>query len=227
MIIDNAILDLYQNNKAFFVHDCFNPDDVITLSEFYNHLNFRPAMTLARLEWLNWEGGITWDAGSWALDKNTWPVDLIDEFLDKHALVLKDSSTINKSVNSICRSIENISNFETDAHMFYSRELSWGIPNSFPPHWDHAHNFLLQIHGESLFTAWEDEAPAPDGDRYGSPKDILFEEYLNPGDLVFFPRHSYHRIAPRSERLSISFPLSLNTHIKAGIFRDWCSFSAC
>ena len=51
MIIDNAILDLYQNNKAFFVHDCFNPDDVITLSEFYNHLNSRKTRMVKLGRW--------------------------------------------------------------------------------------------------------------------------------------------------------------------------------
>ena len=227
MIIDNAILDLYENEKAFFVQDCFNPDDVISMREYFNHLNFRPAMTNARVLWLNWNENISWDSSTWTLDNNTWPVDVIDDFLNKYGLLLMDSSTFNKGVNSICRSIENASNFETDAHIFYSRELSWGLPDSFSPHWDHSHNFLLQIYGESLFTAWTDESSGPAEPRKGDPTDILFEEYLNPGDLVFFPRYSYHRIIPRSERLSISFPFDPRNNVKTGIFRDWNDFNAC
>jgi ribosomal protein L16 Arg81 hydroxylase len=194
----------------------FNPDEVLSLEEFSDHLNFRPAITNERLKWIGWNERVEWVNTVWAQNKNTWPITLIDKFLDDYTLVLDDSSQINSAVNSVCKNIESVSNAQTDAHIFYSRKEG---SNSFLPHWDDSHNFLLQIHGHSIFTAWSDEK----GERFGNPKDVLFKKYLSPGDLVFFPRHSYHSIVSLGKRLSISFPFNPNYETINGLFRDWIS----
>ena len=220
MIIDRSVIELYEDNKAFYRKGLFDPNEILSLEEFSNHLNFRPAMTTERLHWVNWSDNpanlLTWDNTSWATNKNTWHISHIDEFLDNYVLMLIDSSQINSAVNSICADIESVTNIQTDAHIFYSRKE--GL-NSFTPHWDASHNLLLQIYGHSIFTSWSDEA----GERLGNPKDILFKKYLSPGDLVFFPRYTYHSIIPLDRRLSISFPFNPDSGVIDGLFRDWIS----
>jgi len=217
MIIDRSVFELYEDNVAFYRKGIFDPDEVLTLEELSNHLNFRPAMTNERLSWINWDERVDWINTVWAKNKDTWPITLIDKFLNDYSLLLYDSSQINSAVNSICSDIESVSNAQTDAHIFHSRK-SGDI--SFPPHWDYSHNFLLQIYGCSIFTAWTDERGES---RYGNPKDILFKKYLKPGDLVFFPRYSYHSIVPLEKRISISFPFNPDDSTIYGLFRDWIS----
>ena len=220
MIIDRSVIELYEDNEAFYRMGLFDPDEVLSLEEFSNHLNFRAGMNSDRVYWINWSDNpanrLTWDNTHWAKNKNTWHISHIDEFLDNYVLMLIDSSQINSAVNSICADIESVTNIQTDAHIFYSRKQG---PDSFKPHWDYSHNFLLQIYGHSIFTAWSDER----GERFGHPKDILFKKYLSPGDLVFFPRYTYHNIVPLEKRLSISFPFNPNYETVNGLFRDWIS----
>jgi hypothetical protein len=226
MIIDRSVLELYEDNVAFYRKGLFDPDEVLSLEEVSNHLNCRPAITDERIEWINWNERVEWVNTVWAQNKNTWPIKLIDKMLDDYTLVLIDSSQINSAVNSICADMESVSNAQTDAHIFYSRNKG---PDSFPPHWDHSHNFLLQIQGHSIFTAWSDEldegavARRAAGERYANPKDVLFKKYLSPGDLVFFPSHSYHSIVSLDTRLSISFPFDPKDETIDGLFRDWIS----
>jgi ribosomal protein L16 Arg81 hydroxylase len=80
----------------------------------------------------------------------------------------------------------------TDAHIYFTLNKS---NKSFNKHNDTSHNFILQIEGKTNFIVWQDE-------------NIILNENLNIGDLIYIPKLMYHQAISKSKRMSISFAFS-------------------
>jgi len=203
-MIPDYIIERAKSKEPFFIDSCIDHLHLYSLQDFERDINFRPALNQKRVQFLDMEGRYEWDNEAWVFDQNTWPAHIILELIDKYSIVMNECSRINESVNSVCWKLEEKLGIPTDAHIFFSKNKT--IP-SFPPHWDHSHNFIIQLHGMSMITVWKDEHGE---ERYGNPKEVIFEHRMRPGDLVFIPAHMFHEYTPLSKRLSISFPMNEN-----------------
>ena len=76
-----------------------------------------------------------------------------------------------------------------DVHIYTGHENNC---RSFGPHFDKAYNFILQTEGNSRWIV-----------------DNGFDIILNPGDVIFIPKHCVHECKPLTKRISLSFPFWL------------------
>lgn len=103
------------------------------------------------------------------------------------------------------------------AHLYCGSEKS----NSFSPHCDAPHNFIVQIEGESEFITYKNRAfgltdssllhelPLENRKEIMDSLEISNCYKLKPGDMVYVPSRQYHYMRPLTKRISISFPLML------------------
>lgn len=93
--------------------------------------------------------------------------------------------------------------------------------NSFPPHVDGPCNFIFQVSGENIFTVYENrksslekvelnyDVTEEEREELYSSLRVIEERVMKPGDMVYVPSRQYHYVVPKSDRISLSFPLIL------------------
>ena len=216
MFPDDLIIERVNESKPWFEKNCFNPDEIFTMSEFTNHINFRPNLRQERINWIGDIGELSWAAEEWCCDQNNWPIGLFDRLLDKHAVCLEDSSRINKSINEICKKLEFSSGSPTDAHIFFSRQSE---SKSFNAHWDWSSNIICKFYGTAHIKVYANIPEKVDDEHRTWEKqeedlELVYEQDMDPGDIAYVPDQTYHFYNPKSKRLSISFPMNSNSQDK-------------
>jgi ribosomal protein L16 Arg81 hydroxylase len=184
-------LKKFSDLKPFVIKNFIK--NIFSWSELNNLLNLRPFVSSNRFHIINSpDKGYKWPNQSWLTDVNTFPPTLIKKIIKKRTCFLIDCSRVNKKVNDLCKNIEKITNMPTDAHIYFTLNKS---NKSFNKHNDTSHNFILQIEGKTNFIVWQDE-------------NIILNENLNIGDLIYIPKLMYHQAISKSKRMSISFAFS-------------------
>ena len=216
MFPDDLIIERVNESKPWFEKNCFNPDEIFTMDEFKNHINFRPNLRQERINWIGDIGELSWGGEEWCCDQNNWPIGLFDRLLDKHAVCLEDSSRINKNINEICKKLELSSGSPTDAHIFFSRQSE---SKSFSAHWDWSSNIICQFYGTAHIKVYANIPENVDNEHRTWEKqeedlELVYEQDMDPGDIAYVPDQTYHFYNPKSKRLSISFPMNANSQDK-------------
>lgn len=130
-------------------------------------------------------------------------------------------SRVNKDINSVCEVIErSYRETNTDAHIYSGNE-------SFIAHWDPPDNFILQQSGHCRWIVYNECATEIELQvdkilRREPSLTVDIEVMLNPGDVLFIPKHRYHKCIPQGDRLSISIPVP---DVKLNFDRRWIKMS--
>lgn len=216
MIIPEDISANIQSRKIGYFSKSFH--NIFSWKEFENVLNLRPFISsdnftviadrnlqLQHSLELERNASLSSNQG-WITNKKSYTPTSLWDILNKYHCYIKDSSRVNKSVNSICSELENLLNGSADAHIYFT---VLDNPNkAFGAHWDYSDNLIIQIEGTSKMEIWSETDTDLSRRFYDSinAKPII-DVIMNPGDAVFIPNKVYHRVTSLTKRLSISFPV--------------------
>ena len=202
--------------KPFYVKD------IMSWSELEKLINLRPLMSNSRFQ-CSEDKNFTWPNRSWLSDVNTYPPQTVKAMMKLGTCYITDCSRVNKTINSMCKYIEDSTGSATDAHIYFSqvKDKSFGV------HCDSSANFIVQCEGETYFKVWDIKgSPGEEYDmeaRLGVPKpEPLIDVLMNPGDIVFIHSLMYHQAVSKTNRVSVSFPIDmLNKKPEYIQERDW------
>ena len=188
----NSVFKKMLDNKPF-LEKSFLPN-LYSWSKLEEHLNFRPAQTPQRFKRVN-RPDREWKSGGWLSNYNSWPPSYIQEELEQGVIYLKDCSRINKQVNTICKEIEDATNWPADLHIFVSiKPLD---KSGFGKHNDDQHNLIVAQEGRLEAFVWDKD------------DNLVINEILENGDCVYVPAKCNHQIVPiDNKRYSFSFSMA-------------------
>lgn len=76
--------------------------------------------------------------------------------------------------------------------------MTFGPGGAFTMHYDAHDVFVVQVHGSKHWFIYDQPAPSPI-DYFGKakpdPREVVFDTVLQPGDVLYVPRGTYHRAA--------------------------------
>lgn len=184
-------------------------------SELESLLNLRPFVNDKRFTIVN-DNNYEWDYCSWLTDVNSFPPNIIQEVIKQNVCYLKDCSRVNKQVNSVCKELERVTDLPTDAHIYFS--ITETDVKGFGTHWDYSHNLIVQVEGETHFRVWG-ETPDKTNRVIESKDDPQLNVIMRHGDAIFVPAYVLHCATSVTQRLSISFPMTMDEKFHQS--RDW------
>lgn len=175
--------------------------DLFTMEELENLLNLRPFVNKKRLV-LTENKKYSWFGYSWQTDTDTLPISILKEIIKKDVVYIRDASKASKKINKTCKELETVFKRPVDCHIYFSFKKN---VEGFNKHKDLNDNFIVLCQGKIKVEVWSDK---------------VTRKIMKPGDYVFIPKHTDHRITPLTEkRLSCSFPILPHQ----GVFdeREW------
>lgn len=179
-------------------------------SELERLLNLRPFLSSSRFNIISQEQ-YSWENQTWLSDVNTYPPSIIQKEVQKYVCFLIDCSRVNDKINSMCQELENIfPGSSVDAHIYF--DLNNTKNSGFGIHKDESHNLIIQMEGSSEFSVWSQNQNTKD--------DADFRFILDRGDSVFIPRGIYHKAESLTPRISVSFPICIDSLYKSQD-RNW------
>lgn len=194
------------NYKPFYKKGVF--DKLFTIKQLEDLLNLRPFCSNLRLHSTNPEFSTSWGQQGWISDNNTFPPSNIVDALNAGVITILDCSRITKEINQICKNLEDLTNFCTDAHLFYAHS---SLQTSYTPHWDFVDNLIVMLEGSAIFKVDADiETDLREENRNNKDRCVknIIDIELHSGDCIFIPSGFYHSVHSTNQRLSISFPMA-------------------
>ena len=131
-------------------------------------------------------------------------------FQDECGMIINNFQFISKKKCELLAGIER--QFTVDAAMHVYCGI--GGHGSFNIHEDYAHNFIIQVEGETDWTVYKNKASYLVAKNQGIPNhdESKFEVDINvtmkSGDVLYIPARTYHRAKPKGQRLSVSIPMA-------------------
>jgi hypothetical protein len=179
--------------------------DLFSWKELETLLNLRPFVSSERFRIISGKS-YEWSGQDWLSDVNTYPPELIAEEIRKYVCYFSDSSRVNYKVNELCNQLESLTNYSTDAHIYFSLEDK--LSKGFDIHYDESHNLIVQIDGSTHFRVWSERKKGERRNRSHMNESPILDVIMNPGDIIFIPVHYWHSAHSMTKRLSISFPMT-------------------
>lgn len=177
--------------------------NLFSWKELENLLNLRPLMTNGRLHVSDCPE-FNWNQQFWN-EIETIPPSVVENMVNGRHANITHASKVKYEINQIAAELERATNLPADAHIYFDLEYGKG----FGPHYDYSHNLIVQVEGKTKVKVWKTISNENEMRQLSEEPDddILLEEVLLPGDVVFIPSYFYHSAYSLSKRLSISFPL--------------------
>ncbi|NDB81283.1 MAG: hypothetical protein EB127_00815 [Alphaproteobacteria bacterium] len=228
-MLPNFLLEKIKILKPFYESNVVH--NIFSWQELENILNFRPVINNKRFFSINdsKKSAWYWQDTIWLSDPNTWPASLIQEIIKEMPVYMTDMSRANIKINNICHELENLLNYPTDAHIYFSLVEEEIETKGFPIHFDYNHNLIVQIEGTSRHKVWHDfgDTIKDETTRYISNMEYppMLDTVMRPGDVIFIPKFFYHKVISKTKRLSISFPMADNKFdFETMQDRNWVKF---
>jgi uncharacterized RmlC-like cupin family protein len=132
-----------------------------------------------------------------------------------NTFIITNFSRETKKLNDFIGIIENaLATGHVDAHVYASFETG----NSFNAHFDESSNIIFQLDGECQWVIYKDFGI--DDIKNECELTVCKTFTLKPGDLIYIPSKQYHKCIPKSKRISVSCPISID-NISYKIEREW------
>lgn len=140
-----------------------------------------------------------------------FPIDqVVDDINSGNSFIIHNFTRFNEKINSIASEIENnFDNFSLDFHIYAGLTKN---SRSFSIHKDTSFNFIFQLDGKSHWKVYNKDDTIPYS-NFNSDEglELIIDEILNPGDLLYIPLGNYHKCIPLGKRISISSCFSPKT----------------
>jgi len=136
---------------------------------------------------------------------------LIDE---GRTFIIHNNSEINRDIAELCDSIEEeLPGYHADLHVYASSQKDAA---TYAPHRDSPqHKIFIQLFGEVHWTIYDrGSAPIKDGvvavtEEFAKENfKVLIDRVAGPGDIIYMPDSTFHKVETLSPRVSLSFPIS-------------------
>jgi hypothetical protein len=189
----DTILDKINSDVVYYQQQAIDAN-IFSWTELECLLNLRPFVNHKRFHIVN-DKNYTWHNPGWSSD-NGYPPSLIQEEIKHYVCYLSDCSKVNKSINDLCKLIEDQTGSEVDAHVYFSFSYQDQDIEKYI-HKDKSNNLIIQIDGETSFKVWDKERT-----------NLLYDIVMRPGDVLYIPAGYWHGALSLSRRLSISIPVS-------------------
>ena len=212
-MINSNILESIVKGDLFYLKKAINPT-LFSWNELEKLLNLRPFVNDRRFHIVN-DTNYKWMNYWWSSD-NSFPPSLIESEMKKYVCYISDASKANEHINRICKSIEDYTGCEVDAHLYFTLCCDDTEIDKFI-HKDKSNNLIVQIDGRTNFKVWDNSSRE-------NLKDPVLDIIMEPGDMLFIPRNIWHGALSLSNRLSVSFPISPNK-TKNKEDRHWIKFN--
>ena len=141
-------------------------------------------------------------------DTTTIPPSLVEEVINSCVCYWPDSSRVNKKINDIALQLEDMSDENCDAHIFFSVKKE--LENFFGAHYDTATNLIVQAVGRTHWRCCKDPvdtSKVPPNVKNIEDYGVYIDEVLEPGDAIFIPKEVLHEPRNLTPRISVSFPM--------------------
>ena len=131
-------------------------------------------------------------------------------FQDECGMIINNFQFISKKKCELLAGIER--QFTVDAAMHVYCGI--GGHGSFNIHEDYAHNFIIQVEGETDWTVYKNRASYLVAKNQGIPNydeskfEVDIDVTMKSGDVLYIPARTYHRAKPKGQRLSVSVPMA-------------------
>jgi hypothetical protein len=199
----SCILKNIKDNTPFFMERL--APNLFSWRELENLLNLSPFINTNRLKYIS-DAQYEWEhIPGWSTDPSSYPTELLNKIIRKSVCYILDASRVNKKINNLCKQLEDIKSFPTDAHIYFSLSEPDTDLSGFKRHNDEQDNVIVGCEGSLKILVWEDEEPN--------------EYILYNGDAVYIPARFDHQIIPLTARISISFAMSVGNKITYS--REW------
>lgn len=208
MQISSEVLEKIKDANIQHLPNSF-PSKVFSWNDLECVLNLRPFVNDKRMIFIN-QNGYNWKVQSWMTDPNTFPPSLLDTEIRKYTAYLADATRLNAALNETAKELEELFiGASVDAHIYFC--LSDDLTAGFNIHFDYSHNLIVQLEGSSKIEIWNKKS-YDDSARIVDSLDEtpVIDVVMNPGDAVFVPMNTYHRVNSLEKRMSVSFPISYN-----------------
>ena len=181
--------------------------NLLTWDEFSTLINIRPLMSSpTRVRVNGMEETFTWKNSIWSIDPNCFPASLLKEMIGKYVCSFLDMSRSTKKINDFAKKLEEEYNLSADAHIYTCRNPKLGHP--FGIHYDYADNVIVQCEGKTNFKVWEEVEPTSGSNVNLTVNDPPIRDIdMNPGDVIWIPKHYPHLASSKTPRMSVSSPL--------------------
>ena len=190
--------------------------DIFSVEEFNRLLNLRSFQTTQRLTPTKQVKSLTkWKALSdedkrepWVKDTTTIPPSLVEEVINSCVCYWPDSSRVNEKINDLAFQLEEMSDENCDAHIFFSVKKE--LENFFGAHYDTATNLIVQAVGRPHWRCCKypvDTSKVPPNVKNIEDYGVYIDEVLEPGDAIFIPKEVLHEPRNLTPRISVSFPM--------------------
>ena len=145
-------------------------------------------------------------------------------FQDECGMIINNFQFISKKKNDLLAGIERQFTVAAAMHVY----CGIGGHGSFNIHEDYAHNFIIQVEGETDWTVYKNRASYLVAKNQGIPNydeskfEVDIDVTMKSGDVLYIPARTYHRAKPKGQRLSVSVPMASNIDgITLGEDRRW------
>lgn len=191
IILNEKLQKLIKEKKPFCVN-VPNLKNLYSKKEFENYINTTHFSVKTNLDARRIKKKYIWKSNVW--DHESFVTkQLLEELLKKETMAINMCHKASKNISLFISEIETLTNLPTDCHMYYcSQETN---EKGLSRHNDSNDNLIVQIFGKTLFKLWL-------GNK------IYIEKILEQGDLCYIPRKTDHCLESKTERLSLSFPMS-------------------
>ena len=143
---------------------------------------------------------------------------------DECGMIINNFQFISKKKNDLLAGIERQFTVAAAMHVY----CGIGGHGSFNIHEDYAHNFIIQVEGETDWTVYKNRASYLVAKNQGIPNydeskfEVDIDVTMKSGDVLYIPARTYHRAKPKGQRLSVSVPMASNIDgIILGEDRKW------
>jgi hypothetical protein len=193
-MLDKSILEKLNRSEPFYVKGAMDPS-IFSWKELEFLLNLRPFVNYKRFHIIN-DREYSWHNPGWSSD-NSFPASLINQEISRYVCYLSDCSRANEKINAVCKTIEDYTDSEVDAHLYFSLYFDDLSIDKFI-HKDKSNNLIMQIDGKTNFKIFNKLDPSK----------LEYDIVMEPGDILYIPADIYHGALSLTKRLSISFPMS-------------------
>lgn len=215
----HKILDCINKKKANHATNICT--DLYSWEELESLINIRPITNVDRFHTTGNTENLKWQASAWLSDVKSIPANCVIPVIEQGVCWISDMSRANKKINNICNFIEQKTGGEVDVHIYFDLYKS-NNGTSLYKHWDKADNLIIQVEGQTNFKVWNIECTEGPSKIHTEEKPII-DVIMNPGDIIFIPKHIVHQATSLSKRLSLSIPISYLGDEKQN--REWINIS--
>lgn len=207
-------INFYYQDQPFIIKGCLdNPSQYVTWKDIENCLNTPQAYSI---ESINRDDGskisIPTERCYWIPYKEVQiKSELFNILNDGHTMIIAEYSWHSELANNLVKELEDRYDIGCDIHVYCSTKPS----RSFHIHDDIPANIICQVEGKTRWKIYNNRSSV----FYNTGRlqerhrnhpeenfDIIMDEILEPGDILYIPSRQFHAAIPSEPRISMSIP---------------------